>query len=310
MFRQILAIIAISLMLPTSVFAKNGPWYEVEVYLFEHQTQTNEQWPQTVTPINTSKAVDLITPMISTDITGISHNLTGCSANEWATDADRCNAMLHESQSTHPSQVPTTIAAEHTAHAQLNGKAVLLANSQSEFNDIIAKISRQPGVHSLLHMTWQQPMLPSRSAKPMRIYAGDDFSKQYDQHGYLLTDDQQAQDTTGMSLEIPSFSSLSQFAADTNNQPIWQLDGTIKIYLAHYLYVETNLDLRLPGEKTVLVSDDAHNMDAATQQVKQTPFLYSIPFKQNRRLRSGEIHYFDHPEMGMILQIRKMDQPQ
>ena len=38
---------------------------------------------------------------------------------------------------------------------------------------------------------------------------------------------------------------------------------------------------------------------------KKTVITESL-FDQNRRLRSGEIHYFDHPLMGMIVQIRKI----
>jgi hypothetical protein len=39
------------------------------------------------------------------------------------------------------------------------------------------------------------------------------------------------------------------------------------------------------------------------------PFLQTIPLQQNRRVRSGQIHYFDHPQMGIVMQIRKMAQP-
>ncbi|MGB6137688.1 MAG: CsiV family protein, partial [Shewanella sp.] len=38
-------------------------------------------------------------------------------------------------------------------------------------------------------------------------------------------------------------------------------------------------------------------------------FLQSIPLIQNRRVRSGELHYFDHPQLGIVMQIRKMAQP-
>ena len=34
----------------------------------------------------------------------------------------------------------------------------------------------------------------------------------------------------------------------------------------------------------------------------------SIRFQQNKRVRSNEIHYFDHPYMGMIVQIRRHEQ--
>ena len=58
-------------------------------------------------------------------------------------------------------------------------------------------------------------------------------------------------------------------------------------------------------------------IDGNVQIIKQNEFIEPVPtrketviteslFDQNRRLRSGEIHYFDHPLMGMIVQIRKI----
>jgi hypothetical protein len=32
-----------------------------------------------------------------------------------------------------------------------------------------------------------------------------------------------------------------------------------------------------------------------------------ITFKQSRKVITGEIHYFDHPYIGMIVQIRRFD---
>lgn len=43
---------------------------------------------------------------------------------------------------------------------------------------------------------------------------------------------------------------------------------------------------------------------------QEQAFLYAIPMVQNRRVRSSEIHYLDHPKLGIIFQIRKMPQPE
>jgi len=44
-------------------------------------------------------------------------------------------------------------------------------------------------------------------------------------------------------------------------------------------------------------------------QDKIVPFLNSYPMQQLRVIRSGEIHYLDHPMFGMLIQIRKYEQP-
>ena len=42
---------------------------------------------------------------------------------------------------------------------------------------------------------------------------------------------------------------------------------------------------------------------------KKVPFLNSYPMQQLRVIRSGEIHYLDHPMFGMLIQIRKYEPP-
>jgi hypothetical protein len=44
-------------------------------------------------------------------------------------------------------------------------------------------------------------------------------------------------------------------------------------------------------------------------QERRVPFLNSYPMQQLRVIRSGEIHYLDHPMFGMIIQIRKYELP-
>ncbi|QUM76631.1 hypothetical protein HWV00_10535 [Moritella sp. 24] len=49
--------------------------------------------------------------------------------------------------------------------------------------------------------------------------------------------------------------------------------------------------------------------DNALPQGKKIPFLNSYPMQQLRVIRSGEIHYLDHPMFGMLIQIRKYEPP-
>jgi hypothetical protein len=50
-------------------------------------------------------------------------------------------------------------------------------------------------------------------------------------------------------------------------------------------------------------------VDDAQIQERRVPFLNSYPMQQLRVIRSGEIHYLDHPMFGMIIQIRKYELP-
>ncbi|WP_249320854.1 CsiV family protein, partial [Pseudoalteromonas ruthenica] len=60
---------------------------------------------------------------------------------------------------------------------------------------------------------------------------------------------------------------------------IWKLDGFLKVQLNHYLYITSALTLRQTGDKETHLRRE---------------------FSQFRRVMSGEIHYFYHPQLGML----------
>lgn len=303
MLRQTFLIIVGLLSVSQPVYAQDERWFEVEVYLFESTYgQSQEQAPEQVSVQNPHKMVDLISPQFSTNITGASLGLDACSAHDWATKADECNQQFSSStQMNHPSQIPWSITAPSTQYGVPGGAPVLLASDQNQFKDIISKLSRERGHKSLLHMTWQQAMQPRHRATAVRLFSGKDHSSQFELNG-LTTLSQTTQS------DVPQFDFLGGNFGLVEHKPVWTLDGTINIYLDHYLYVETALNLREEGTKTLDVMRDNARYNSSEVNLS-TPFLYSFPMKQNRRVRSEEIHYFDHPRMGIILQIRKMQQP-
>ncbi len=119
---------------------------------------------------------------------------------------------------------------------------------------------------------------------------------------------------------------------------VWQFDGNIRIYVKRYLHLETDLILRIPGKKELqlgaietslaadklldsIQSDSLHQNDnnetgfgwklddnfLSDNQSQSTVILEVLnkyKMQQNRRIRSNEIHYIDHPLFGLLIQIR------
>ncbi len=81
----------------------------------------------------------------------------------------------------------------------------------------------------------------------------------------------------------------------------WQLDGLFRVHLNHYLYITADFSII----NTTLTQQATHALKSA-----EPLDIKPIRFQQNKRVISGEIHYFDHPYMGMIVQIRKHKRPQ
>lgn len=301
MLRKTLLLCA-GLLTFSQAYAENERWFEVEVYLFERtDLQSQEQAPDQVSLKQPKKVVDLISPLFSTNITGASLGLDGCSSNDWITDADKCNEQLSAPQMNHPSHIPVNIAAASEQYGVPGGPAVLLGASQNQFADIINTLSKEKGNTSLLHMTWQQSMLPRHRAKAVRLFSGEDYSERFKLNGQSVSN-------KATESAVPQFDFLGTSFTRAEDEPVWKLDGSLNIYLDHYLYIETALNLRQVGTKTLEVMRDSSQLQH-DETTLSSPFLYAFPMKQNRRVRSDEIHYFDHPKMGMIMQIRKMEQP-
>jgi len=93
--------------------------------------------------------------------------------------------------------------------------------------------------------------------------------------------------------------------ADAPQPPVqpWFLDGFFKVHVNHYLYITADFNIM-----NMSLAQQATQALAASGA--DTPTVKAINFKQNRRVISGEIHYFDHPYMGMIVQIRRYKRPE
>ncbi|GAB2683540.1 CsiV family protein [Aliiglaciecola aliphaticivorans] len=115
-------------------------------------------------------------------------------------------------------------------------------------------------------------------------------------------------------LDVLNENQVSSDDAALNSNDIWELDGTVKVFLRYiqrtpYLHIDSDIDFRAP----VFDSPAYLREDAAANQVQQSlpqpDRLQSYPFKQLRRVISKQVHYFDHPLFGMIIQIRRYDLP-
>ncbi|QIR14742.1 peptidoglycan binding protein CsiV [Shewanella aestuarii] len=312
MLRKIAMTVTALGILSTTIPVQASTWFEVEMFIFERQNNSTEQWPDTPAAKVDNRAIDFITPLISTDITGVAASLNGCTSNDWslAQQSDCGDNLTSSKVRSHPSQVPFSIAATQPNKAYLGDGPTLLAQSQSQFADIIKTVSRESNIKPLIHLTWQQNMQGRRNAKPVRIFAGKDFSNEYDYHGQRVTT--QKNNQPSIDLTVNEFASLGNLFETEQTKPVWELDGTINIYLSHYLYIENNFALRKETQKMLETNKTEFNQyDALNTQVEKSmqPYLQAIPLKQNRRVRSGELHYFDHPKMGIVMQIRKMEQP-
>ena len=215
----------------------------------------------------------------------------------------------------------------------------LLPRKTLQLTTLARDIARQRGVDELLHLGWRQNVLFGQNKAPsMRLFAGQNFAELYDAEGQLIIEKSHDGVAEGEPLADAEGSSdlLSQIRqaladenfiapeADTsdaiNASPIekttelWELDGYFKVFLRYikstpYLHIESELDYRAPVFSDLNNTDSLVLSGGAEQVAVQPDQLKSFKFKQLRRVISKQIHYFDHPLFGMVVQIRRHHKP-
>ena len=297
----VLPLICAALLLPAYSEAQTEPWYQVELIVFSHPAgSAAEQWDATP---------DLIYPETS-------HLLT---------DEVRLPAA-----STSREQAAPAASSQPTAFT-------ILPSNQRALRNKAAAIQRSSRYQILFHEAWNQPMTDQANALPIIL------------------------DRSG----------------DGGAWP--ELQGTIKLYVARYLYLETNLWLNTRGEylsgswrmpapplgpssrsfeALALLEEPASGLEfevlsqptsglelplvmepeppqpqnisadpavglepelAPSAFITITdnsdalepiyPFRHAVLLQQKRRMRSGEVHYIDHPMLGVVVTITPLPNP-
>lgn len=336
-----------SVLVANPLSAQQQRWFEVEMLVFSQTpgAAIQETFGDSVHAIKLGRAIDLISPRLQPNISNLLSELPLCSqdsgfASEFTQIALRTQIMcifepqakpwqqysLFQPRNTinkiaYPSQLPTVI----TGLGEHQNNPYLADDSALQLHEIAQKINRQAGMSLLLHTSWRQTPVTERRAIASRWFGGKNFSHQFDYWNLprnvpeasagaplasstpstLHTD--AGNDTQMLSqietllqqlsansqLPAPPAEQLKAIASEqhhTGNVPeqVWQLDGLFKLHLDHYLFVNTEFNLRIPSENK----------------------LNTIYVRQSRRVISGEIHYLDHPHLGIILQIRRFDPPE
>jgi hypothetical protein len=72
-----------------------------------------------------------------------------------------------------------------------------------------------------------------------------------------------------------------------------ELNGTLKFYLSRFLHLDVNLLMQ-------------ESDPAALLQADTTPGVLSYRISQERRIRSEDVQYFDHPKFGALIQVKPL----
>ncbi|WP_260258719.1 peptidoglycan binding protein CsiV [Vibrio intestinalis] len=186
--------------------------------------------------------------------------------------------------------------------------AWMLPHSSYRLTNQAQKLRNHAGFQVLMHKAWRQGDRGRLSAPVFRITGGKDYSAQFNRDGSQKGSANESVIDGVTEQSIPG--------------PLYELDGKFQVYVEHYLYADVELDIKAPSVREVTLEDREINisdidnasntvqsgfMTEITPTVHTEEFLKSYRMDQKRRMRSSETHFLDHPLMGMIIQVRRVN---
>ena len=265
------AVLGSALAAPVSAAPDGQNWYRVEIIVFANRDATaaaSERWP--------------LLPVLAYPATYRTLRAHAVSSQERAQQHSQdlmAPAQQHSQDLMAPAQQTAGTAAA-LIELTLSTAFLALPAAQRELHAVARALARSQGLTVLFHESWLQPVPARARSVPLLIHS----------------------------------------PAATGVYP--ELQGSIRLYRERYLHLETALWLNTRGdylehnttmptpplppslsgagdEAGSAVEDESGN--AAGDVVVRYPYRHAVTLQQQRRMRSGELHYIDHPMLGLLI---------
>lgn len=180
--------------------------------------------------------------------------------------------------------------------------------------DVWASLDKSSAYRPLLHISWIQPGIPSEQAQPIHV-RNDNAAL-----GAVSSSDEGDQPAPSEPGYGPTLSSRIRVARDPSKAAI---DGTLRVHRTRFLHVQADLLYYRPvagdrgteipanddtGATTIPDSSDTALIEQLLAEEDTTPRLFRMT--ENRRMRSRELHYLDHPLFGMLVEAWPVEMPE
>lgn len=185
-----------------------------------------------------------------------------------------------------------------------------------ELSKQATRLSRSGRYDPILHFAWTQQGLDQRHAIPLRVKGGVIYpplpAASLPEASPLMPvtpvvvgtePAQTAADTTAGNGIATTFGIAPQEPVEP--EPLHQLDGTLTLVLGRYLHLYTDLiDRRLLAPGSLVFEDEAVPPTYENGQA-----LVSFRVREHRKMRSKELHYIDHPVLGILVKALPVKAP-
>jgi len=157
---------------------------------------------------------------------------------------------------------------------------MILGKGRNRLNGVqrVFKLSSQ--YRPLIHLSWQQPATQRRQSRYVHLQRVDGNSSTTAAETNSLNDEPEFID------ELIPMNRI--------------IDGSIRIRSGFYLHADIDLSYfkDVPADNKILRTSEESFVGITDKTV--------IKLKETRKIKLNEIHYFDHPMFGVILQVSRL----
>lgn len=189
-------------------------------------------------------------------------------------------------------QTAEQFSANHIIPVPSNGLALDALSNDTQWqpipesdyilSNVAEKLKRSSKYRILKHIAWRQPAVDKKDTLPIMITAGRDFADLYPERAYKQVE----------------FSDTASQENYQDNGKVYELAGTINVAITRYIHVYSDLVYRLPRSNPSYL-DDALNREQV---------LVDYAVNSHRRMRSRELHYIDHPLVGILVEATPIEE--
>lgn len=167
----------------------------------------------------------------------------------------------------------------------------VLNSNRYQLNPEVEKITNSKSQRVIFHTAWRQPGLDKKTALPIYFKREIPAAPKIDDEN-IIENSLQSEDITELE---PS--------------PLI-LEGIFRVTLARYLHLEAELTLqnKIPE---IVPSDNpfkALDNEILRNELEKQGVIHLK--QKRRRMRSNELHYIDHPVLGILIKIMPYEKPE
>ncbi|MBB5187406.1 MULTISPECIES: CsiV family protein [Zhongshania] len=177
----------------------------------------------------------------------------------------------------------------------------IVDSSDPEFAKAAQSLRMSSRYRPLFLASWEQDLLPRKKSPAILIQGGRQFGKHYELEGYIRI-------AVERYLHVDTNLWLVRYGSHSGNyylphQPQSYDEPEELSSLADKAFEDS------PEYRQFKQQNPDFQPSAQAQQDADHPIEQIVVMKQQRRMRSDELHFIDHPKFGVIIKVTKIKAP-